>query len=238
MTDFAEAWSAAESVEGWLLPEQGRALFDAASALLPGTVAVEIGSHRGKSATIIAMGLPEGRRLTAVDPFDDPRWGGGPESLAIFERNMDRVGVRDRVDLFKGLSADASAQWLGPPVGLLWVDGAHDRASTLADIDGWLPHMAPGARLFIHDAFSAVGTTEAVLRRLWFSSAVRYDGCVRTMVQFTVGAQRPAARVWSGLRLSRRLPFFARMVAIKVARRRGWKTLERRFMTMDDEPLI
>lgn len=238
MSTFAEAWSAAQSIEGWLLESQGRALFDAASQLPEGTVAVEIGSHRGKSATIIAMGLPEGARLTAVDPFDDPRWGGGPESLEKFQSNVRAAGVEDRIDLFRGLSADASASWSGPPVGLLWVDGAHDRASTLADIDGWMPHMAAGGRMYIHDAFSAVGTTRAVLRRLWFSPHVVYDGCERTLVKFIVRPASIPERISSGLRLATRLPFFVRVLAIKIARRRGWRTWERRFMRVENEPLI
>src|SRR5713101_4552581 len=46
----------------------------------------------------------------------------------------------------------------GPKIGLIWIDGAHDRSSVLDDIDSWLPHLADGARLYIHDAFSAVTT--------------------------------------------------------------------------------
>ena len=76
---FAEAWTMASTVDGWLTEGQGRALFEAGRRLLGGTTAVEIGSHRGKSAILIASGLPEGGRLVAVDPFDNPRWGGGPE---------------------------------------------------------------------------------------------------------------------------------------------------------------
>jgi hypothetical protein len=238
VTTFDEAWQRASDVEGWLLKDQGRALFDAAATLAPGTVAVEIGSHRGKSATIIALGLPDGARLTAVDPFDDPRWGGGPESLATFTANMDRAGVLDRVDLFRGLSEEASAAWSGPPVGFLWVDGAHDLASTLTDFDGWLPHMAVGAHLYVHDAFSAIGTTQAILRRFWFSSTVEYLGCERTLCKFRVARLSGWRRVSSGLRLMGRFPFFARMVAIKISRRRGWHGLERFFMTEDNEPLI
>jgi MMP 1-O-methyltransferase len=238
VTTFDDAWHAAEQVDGWLLKEQGRALFDAAARVPAHTVAVEIGSHRGKSATLIALGLPPGRRLTAVDPFDDPRWGGGPESLEIFQQNMAQVGVTDRVDLFRGLSAEASAAWSGPPVGFLWVDGAHDLASTLADFDGWLPHMVNGGELYVHDAFSAVGTTQAILRRFWFSPRVRYTGCERTLVKFTVGPLPWRERVWSSCRLATRLPFFLRVVAIKISRRKGWKDWERRFMKEDNEPLI
>jgi hypothetical protein len=235
---FDDAWTKASSVEGWLLESQGRALFEAAQRLKPGTIAVEIGSHRGKSATLIALGLPEGSRLVAVDPFDDPRWGGGPESLATFNANMAAAGVLDRVDLFRGLSEEASAQWDGPPVGFLWVDGAHDLASALKDFDGWIPHMADGSELYVHDAFSAIGTTQAILRRFWFSGRVQYTGCERTLVKFTVKQLSLSERIRSGLRLAGRLPFFARMVAIKISRRRGWKRLERFFMTRDNEPLI
>ena len=238
MTTFEEAWATAAKVEGWLLPEQGHALFCAAATVPVGLSAVEIGSHRGKSATLIALGLRDGVRLTAVDPFDDPRWGGGPESLSIFQANMATAGVTERVDLFRGLSSEASASWRGPKVGLLWVDGAHDKASTLQDFDGWLPHMAPGGLLYVHDAFSAVGTTQAVLRRFWFSRRVQYLGCERTLVMFRIKPLSFSERLISGVQLSRRLPFFARVVAIKLARRRGLHTMERRFMKMDNEPLI
>ena len=238
MATFEFAWSAAEKVEGWLLEGQGRELFEAARLIAPGTTAVEIGSHRGKSATLIALGLPDGARLTAVDPFDDPRWGGGPESLSIFEANMSAVGVRDRVDLYRGLSEEASASWSGLPVGLLWVDGAHDFASTLKDFDGWMPHMSVGGRIFVHDAFSAVGTTLAILRRFWFAPGIRYLGSERTLVKFEVVPLSWPERVKSAASLATRLPFFARMVAIKLARRRGLHQLERRLMTRENEPLI
>ena len=235
---FAEAWTMASTVDGWLTEAQGRALFEAGRRLLPGTTAVEIGSHRGKSAVLIASGLPAGGRLVAVDPFDNPRWGGGPESLAAFEANIARAGLTDRIDLFRGISIEASSTWSGGPVGFCWVDGAHDFESTLADFDGWLPHIAEGGELCVHDAFSAIGTTKAVLRRFLWSSTVRYTGCERTLVKFTVGRTTFSQRVVSAAGLLRRLPFFTRMLAIKLARRRGHKRLEGWLMTRPNEPLI
>ncbi|MEI8126741.1 MAG: class I SAM-dependent methyltransferase [Actinomycetota bacterium] len=238
MTTFEQAWQLASSIEGWLTEGQGRALFEAGGQLAPGTVAVEIGSHRGKSAVLIALGLPSNGRLLAVDPFDDPRWGGGAESLEMFRTALEVAGVTDRVDLYRGLSEEASATWNGPLVGFLWVDGAHDRISTLKDFDGWMPHMASGGLIYVHDAFSAVGTTRAVLERFLFSRHVVYEGCERTMVKFRVGTASPMVRLLSALRLLRRLGFFSRMVAIKVARRRGLHAWERRFMRVENEPLI
>jgi predicted O-methyltransferase YrrM len=235
---FDEAWAFARDVEGWLTPAQARVLFDAASLVPPGQAIVEIGSHRGKSTILLAAGMSEGVTLTAVDPFDDPRWGGGPESLDAFEKNLDAAGVRDRVTLFRGLSGDAARTWDGPTVGLAWIDGAHDLASVLIDLDGWGPHVAPRGMLLVHDAFSALGTTEAVLRRLWWSRSYRFVGAERTLVQFQKVDRSTKESVRDALELSRRLPFFARMVAIKLARRGGHDRAEQLFMRGDNEPLI
>jgi hypothetical protein len=158
--------------------------------------------------------------------------------LAAFERNLAAAGVADRVDLFKGLSEEASSAWSSEPVGFLWVDGAHDVVSTLKDFDGWMPHLARGARLYVHDAFSAVGTTQAIFRRFLFSRNVRYVGCVRTLAMFEVGPVTWWNRARSALGIIGRLGFFTRMVAIKLARRSGRHGLERRLMITDNEPLI
>ncbi|NDB69800.1 MAG: hypothetical protein EB015_17715 [Methylocystaceae bacterium] len=45
-------------------------------------------------------------------------------------------------------------------------------------------------------------------------------------------------RLASAVGIATRLPFFARMLAIKLSRRRGLHGLERRFMREDNEPLI
>jgi len=235
---FADAWTMSEKVDGWLTEGQGRALYDAAQSLPSGTAAVEIGSHHGKSAVLIAAGLPEGARLTAVDPFDDIRWGGGPEALEAFEANVAAAGVADRIDLFRGISAEASTAWEGAPVGFLWVDGAHDLESTLADFDGWMPHMVEGSLLYVHDSFCAVGTTKAILRRFLFSRHVEYLGAERTMTKFRVRPLGPMGMLRSSAGILGRLPFFARMLAIKISRRRGWSGLAQALRRYPDEPLI
>jgi predicted O-methyltransferase YrrM len=237
-TTFDEAWSVAVEVEGWLTPEQARALYDAAARVPEGQAIVEIGSHRGKSTILLAAALAHGVTMTAVDPFDDPRWGGGRESLEVFLANLERAGVADRVTLHRGLSRDAAAHWAGPPVGLAWIDGAHDRASVLVDIDGWDAHLAEGGTMLLHDAFSAIGTTQAVLLRLGWTRRYRYVGCVRTLVEFRKEPRTVLGAAGDATRLCGRLGFFSRMVAIKLARRRGLGGVERRLMREPNEPLI
>jgi predicted O-methyltransferase YrrM len=235
---FDEAWAIASTVEGWLTEPQGRLLYDAAGRVPEGEAVVEVGSHHGKSTILLALGLAPGRTLTAIDPFDDPRWGGGPAALEAFQRNLERAGVTDRVELFRGLSADAAAAWTGPAVGLAWLDGAHDTTSVLQDFDGWCPRIAPGGRVLVHDAFSAIGTTKAVLRRLWWNRTFRYVGCERTLLVFSQEDRGPLAATTDALRMSRRLVFFARVVGIKLARRRNLPKVESFLMRVPNEPLI
>ena len=235
---FADAWALADDVDGWLTPEQGRALFDAAAKVPSGRAAIEVGSHRGKSTILLARGLAPGATLTAIDPFDDPRWGGGPESLEIFTANLERAGVAERVELHRGLSEEAAHDWSGLPVALAWIDGAHDRRSVLIDIDRWDEHLVEGGTMLLHDAFSAIGTSEAVLARLWWTRRYRYVGCVRTLVEFRKEPRSVPEALVDAVRLSPRLAFFARMVAIKLARRRRLHGMERLFMRGENEPLI
>jgi predicted O-methyltransferase YrrM len=235
---FDEAWTLASQAEGWLTEAQGRLLFGAAGQVSDGEAVVEIGSHHGKSTILLALGLRPGATMTAVDPFDDPRWGGGPEAFEAFRRNLERAGVSDRVTLYRGLSADAARSWTGPEVGLAWLDGAHDLRSVLEDIDGWCPRVARGGRLLVHDAFSAIGTTKAVLRRLWWNRSFRYVGCERTLVVFEKEDRSVLGAIADALRMSRRLVFFARVVGIKLARRRNLPKVESFLMRVPNEPLI
>jgi predicted O-methyltransferase YrrM len=235
---FDEAWAAASQAEGWLTEPQGRLLFSEAGRVGDGEAVVEVGSHHGKSTILLALGLREGATMTAIDPFDDPRWGGGPEALQSFRRNLDRAGVADRVALYRGLSADAARSWTGPQVGLAWLDGAHDLKSVLDDIDGWCPRIATGGRLLVHDAFSAIGTTRAVLRRLWWSRSFRYVGCERTLLVFSKEERSAVGALTDAMRMSRRLVFFARVVAIKLARRKNLRRVESFLMRVPNEPLI
>ena len=93
--------------------------------------------------------------------------------------------------------------------------------------------------MLLHDAFSAIGTTEAVLLRLWWSRRYRYVGCVRTLVEFRKEPRTSREAAGDAVRLGRRLGFFARMVAIKLARRRGCDGARARCSCASpNEPLI
>jgi hypothetical protein len=75
--------------------------------------------------------------------------------------------------------------------------------------------------LAVHDAFSSVGVTRAVLRRLPGRDFV-YEGSVGSMVLFRRRRGSVGTALLSATRLFSRLPYFARNIVVKVALRRGW----------------
>jgi predicted O-methyltransferase YrrM len=231
-SSFARAWEVANDIEGWLTEEQAAVLFDAARAVAAQNTIVEIGSHLGKSTVVLASARPEGN-MVAVDPFDNPRWGGGPEVMRDFESNLRRAGVSG-VQLRRTISEEAAADWTGTPIGMLYIDGAHDVDSVLKDIDLWRPYLASGAAVFIHDAFSSVGVTLAVLRRILPSRQFRYVGSERSLASFRYEHISIRGQVRKTLMMSARIGYFARNIAVKAAMSNG-KPQWARMLGHDDE---
>src|SRR5256885_1084616 len=69
-------------------------------------------------------------------------------------------------------------------VQLLSIDGAHRYTPALADIRVWGARVAPGGTLLIHDSFSCVGVTLAILRSLAFGFRFRYVGRVGSLSEY------------------------------------------------------
>ncbi len=224
---FEDAWRHAEGAHGWLTRAQGSALFDAARAIPAGQWIVEIGSHCGRSTVILAAAKAPKVPLLAVDPFDDPRWGGGPKALEEFERMLRSADLLEEIKTFRGLSVEAANAGIARPVGLLFVDGAHDRASVLTDIDGWSRHLGDRATLLFHDAYSSPGVTIALFEKYFGAARAQYLGSVGSLARIGVGPVSLPERLASTARMVGRLPWFARNLVVKVALRRGWSTVHR-----------
>jgi hypothetical protein len=181
---FAEAWAAARPVDGWLTEPQARRLFAAAAAVPPGGRIVEIGSFRGRSAIVLARGARPDVEVVCIDPHAGsdrgpreiaPRPGLGEQDLAAFRGNLERAGVADRVRHVRDFSALALRTFDGP-VDLLFVDGAHRFGPARADLVRWGARVPPGGRMLVHDAFSSVGVTLALLTSVAPSPSWRYLG--------------------------------------------------------------
>jgi predicted O-methyltransferase YrrM len=212
-------------VEGWMSPGQGATLYEAARGCPPGGTIVEIGSFRGRSTIVLATAADPSVEIIAIDPHaGNDR---GPQEIdgfvdeaaddhAVFTSNLATAGVSDRVRHIREFSDTAFAHVTGP-VHVLYIDGAHRYAPALADIESWGARVSNGGTMLIHDSFSSIGVTLAILRSLVFGSRFRYVGRARSMTIYRADlGNGPGARVANAARQLAQLPWFAKNVALKV----------------------
>jgi predicted O-methyltransferase YrrM len=221
---FERAWEAVGSVEGWMTEGQGRALYEAAARCpSPGRI-VEIGSFQGRSTIVLALGAAEGVEVVAIDPHaGNDR---GPQEIdgfveeadddhRRFEENLTHAGVRERVTHLRMFSDDALAEVDGP-VDVLYVDGAHRYRPALADIRRWGERVTDGGTLLIHDSFSSIGVTGAIITHLVASSRFEYLGRSRSLASYRATRLVPRRRVANAARQVAQLPWFVKNVAVKI----------------------
>jgi len=121
-------------------------------------------------------------------------------------------------------------------VAVLYVDGAHRYAPARVDIRTWGARVADGGTMLIHDSFSSVGVTLAILRELMFGGRFRYVGRARSMTVYRAdldGRVRP--RVASALRQLAQLPWFGKNLILKVMLKLGLGGVLRRITGHDVE---
>lgn len=227
------------AVDGWLTDGQASMLADAAAACPPDGEIVEIGSFRGKSTIVLAKAAPEGVAIVAIDPHAGndrgPREIAGYTDEAAsdrrqFERNLELSGVRHRVRHVPEFSHRAHSAVHGS-IDVLYIDGAHRYRPARTDIRDWGARVADDGTLLIHDSFSSVGVTMAIIRELMFGRRFRYVGRSRSLTRYradlTTGGR--LARVRNAARQAAELPWFARNVALKVLLTAGVGKLIARF---------
>ena len=222
-SSFTAVWDRAGVVEGWLTAEQGSKLFDAARRLGPGATIVEIGSFRGRSTIVLAASGPDDSEVVAIDPHG----GGdrGPREItgdtargdadhAAFAKNLATAEVQNRVRHVRKRSVDALDDVSGQ-VDLLFVDGAHRLGPARADIGEWGDRVRDGGTMLVHDAFSSVGVTLALLSTTASSARWSYAGRVGSLAEFHRADLSPRDRLIDAARQAAQLPWFARNLAIK-----------------------
>ncbi len=222
---FDHAWKRAADIEGWMTHEQGALLWLSAEAVSPRQRIVEIGSYRGRSMTILASAAPVGVELYAIDPHagndrGPQQWTGtvdeGQSDNDAFWANLRHAGVADRVTHVREFSHDAHPSIDGP-IDLLYVDGAHGYGPALDDLTSWGDRVTAGGVMLVHDCYSSIGVTAALLRSMTFSNQWTYLGRTRSMAAWRrspVPTRRHPANV---ARQLAPLAWFTRNVAIKAA---------------------
>jgi len=221
---FDEVLAAVEHIEGWMTPAQARWLWDRAQALRAPATVVEIGSYRGRSAIVLASAAADGVEVVAIDPH-----GGndrGPQQISAepeegerdhqaFLANLAEAGVADRVRHVRQPSQKALDAVDGE-VDLLYIDGAHRFQPARDDIRAWGARVAPGGIMLIHDSFSSVGVTLAIVSSLFLGGGRRYLGSTTSMTAYRREPVRGSARWTNAVHQVAELPWFLRNVAVKV----------------------
>jgi predicted O-methyltransferase YrrM len=225
-------------VEGWLTAAQAERLHARAAAVPPGGRIVEIGSFRGRSTIVLARAADPDAEVVAIDPHAggdrgpqeiaaDPALGA--DDHAAFHANLAAAGVAARVRHVRRASGEALGEVDGA-VALLYVDGAHRFAPARDDLRRWGARVAPGGAMLVHDAFSSVGVTLALLAECTGSARWRYAGRTGSLAEY----ERLAAPVGAGERARdaarqlAQLPWFARNLAIKLLVLAGLRPLAHR----------
>ncbi|MEE1928568.1 class I SAM-dependent methyltransferase [Streptomyces sp. TRM 70351] len=165
-----EIIAAFEAAKGFMPRHEGLALYAAAvRAARLGLPLLEVGTYCGRSTLLLAdAARAAGVTAVTVDHHrgseeQQPGWEyhdpevvdphtGRIDTLPAFRRTLHAAGLEDHVLALVGRSPQAAAVWRAP-LGLVFVDGGHTDEHASADYAGWVPHLAEGGLLVVHDVF-------------------------------------------------------------------------------------
>lgn len=160
------------AAKGFMPPDEGDALYDAAvaaGAAAPGLPMLEVGSYCGRSTVWLgAAARAAGTIVFAVDhhrgseenqpgwewhdPSDvDPRTG-KMDTLPMFRATVHDAGLEDVVVAVVGQSPSVARAWR-TLLSFLFIDGGHGVEPARLDYELWTPHVVVGGTLAIHDVF-------------------------------------------------------------------------------------
>ncbi len=172
-----ELLSIAERARGFMPPDEGLALYEAALDALgamesrPGAAIpiVEVGTYCGKSSVYLGAAAKQaGSVVVTIDHHrgseeNQAGWAhhepdlvdeelGVMDTLPIFRRTMFEAGLEGVVTALVGTSQSVAAWW-STPAAMVFIDGGHGEEPAAADYRCWSPMVAPGGVLAVHDVF-------------------------------------------------------------------------------------
>ncbi len=222
---FQDVLAKIANVEGWLTTEQARCLYRQATALKNDALIVEIGSFRGRSLIVLGCAAPTTAQLVSIDPHMGSDRGPqeiaanrtiGDEDHNVFWANLAKAGLAERINHIRKKSNDATNDIDGK-IHLLYIDGAHRFKLARGDIKDWGNRVTSGGVMLIHDAFSSVGVTAALVTSTFVSSRWRYEGRYGSLALYHRQQVTGASKIANFLRQTLQLGWFARNVVIKAA---------------------
>lgn len=151
-----------KSLIGTMPEVEGRALTRLASQSY-GNI-LEIGAYMGKSTSYLSIGAGD-KIIYTIDLWNFREIGyetkikkGGKaelrqwhasETYQKFLKNIEILGTSNVIPI-KGISQEIAKIW-NIPLGMVFIDGAHDYKSVRLDYEGFTKHLSPGGILAMHD---------------------------------------------------------------------------------------
>ena len=158
-----------DSINGFLDPEEGRALYDIALKASRIGPCLEIGSYCGKSAIYLGSACREnGAILFSIDHhrgseeqqpgeqyFDPSLFDFKSFSINTFPRFRQALAQADLEETVVPIvsRSDVAARGWATPLSLVFIDGGHAFETARMDYECWAGHIIPGGYLLIHDIF-------------------------------------------------------------------------------------
>ncbi|MBI9082909.1 MAG: class I SAM-dependent methyltransferase [Desulfobacterales bacterium] len=156
-------------VKGFMDPEEGTRLYEAALEAGRMGPCLEIGSYCGKSALYIGSACRKnGSVLFSIDhhrgseeqqpgqEYFDPELvdpsGKKIDTFPHFRQVLESAGLEETVVPLVCRS-HVAARWWRTPLAMVFIDGGHAFETVHADYSAWVGHIVPGGLLLIHDLF-------------------------------------------------------------------------------------
>jgi len=125
-----------DSIPGWMLPGNREKLAELIERCEIRTV-IEIGTCYGLSAAWFAQRV---ERVTCVDLWGAIPCAGVPKNVyELFVRNMEALGVSDRITIVRGDSHSPETLQQVQPADLVYIDGDHTYEGCKKDIEMYGP---------------------------------------------------------------------------------------------------
>ncbi len=159
----------ADSVKGFLAPEEGERLFELALEAAERGPCLEIGSYCGKSA--IYLGNACKAKQSTLFSIDHHRGSEEQQpgelyfdaelfdpflyrvdTLGHFRKTLETSGLEDVVVPIAASSKVVARNW-ATPLSLVFIDGGHAYDTVMTDYERWRPHVKPGGYLLFHDIY-------------------------------------------------------------------------------------
>lgn len=166
MDDLKAYLQLSETIPGWTRDDEAMALALAAYQLPADAVIVEVGTFLGSGAVLLAGArkLRGSGKVHCVDPFNGsgdpfsvPHYDGIIRSLgqrpqrALFDENMERVGLTEWIVAHQGTAQEIAVGWTSP-IDLLFLDGDQSPAGAKASFEAFSPSLKSGGVLALHNS--------------------------------------------------------------------------------------